>query len=110
MARDHQPGGEDEARLERFMKHKPPTFTGGYNLEGAVNWLEEVEIIFEAMGCSEESKVTLVAYVLREEANHWWKNARQRLGAGGAVKAVGENMKHWEMFKIEFLIKYFPAD
>ncbi|MCI71770.1 hypothetical protein A2U01_0093033, partial [Trifolium medium] len=29
MDRDHQPGREDEARLERFMKHKPPTFTGG---------------------------------------------------------------------------------
>ncbi|MCI44564.1 hypothetical protein A2U01_0065803, partial [Trifolium medium] len=76
MARDHQPGREDETRLERFMKHKPPTFTGGYNPEGAVNWLEEVEIIFEAMGCSEEKKVTLGTYVLREEANHWWKNAR----------------------------------
>ncbi|MCI68443.1 hypothetical protein A2U01_0089704, partial [Trifolium medium] len=36
MARDHQPGRENEARLEHFMKHKPPTFTGGYNPEGAV--------------------------------------------------------------------------
>ncbi|MCI62191.1 hypothetical protein A2U01_0083448, partial [Trifolium medium] len=40
MARDHQPRREDEARLERFMKHKPPAFTGGYNPEGAVKWLE----------------------------------------------------------------------
>ncbi|MCI94268.1 hypothetical protein A2U01_0115566, partial [Trifolium medium] len=40
--------------------------------EGAVNWLEEVEIIFEAMGCSEENKVFLGPYVLREKANHWW--------------------------------------
>ncbi|MCI92223.1 hypothetical protein A2U01_0113519, partial [Trifolium medium] len=32
------------------MKHKPPTFTGGYNPKGAVKWLEEVEIIFEAIG------------------------------------------------------------
>ncbi|MCI59185.1 hypothetical protein A2U01_0080440, partial [Trifolium medium] len=55
------------------------------------------------MGCSEENKVTLGAYVLREEANHWWKNAKQRLGAGGAAIT-------WEMFKREFLIKYFPAD
>ncbi|MCI33548.1 hypothetical protein A2U01_0054765, partial [Trifolium medium] len=85
------------------MKHKPPTFTEGYNPEEAVNWLEEVEIIFEAMGCSKENKVTLGAYVLREEANHWWKNARQRLGAGGAVIT-------WERFMREFLIKYFPAD
>ncbi|MCI89937.1 hypothetical protein A2U01_0111226, partial [Trifolium medium] len=49
VARYHQLGWEDEARLERFMKHKSPTFTGGYNSEGAVKWLEEVEIIFEAM-------------------------------------------------------------
>ncbi|MCI47969.1 hypothetical protein A2U01_0069211, partial [Trifolium medium] len=27
---------EVEARLERFMRHKPPTFTGGYNPDGAV--------------------------------------------------------------------------
>ncbi|MCI37236.1 hypothetical protein A2U01_0058460, partial [Trifolium medium] len=56
MARDHQPGRKDEARLERFMKHKPPTFAGGHNPEGAVKWLEEVEIIFEAMRCFEEDK------------------------------------------------------
>ncbi|MCI78425.1 hypothetical protein A2U01_0099695, partial [Trifolium medium] len=59
------------------MKHKPPTFIGGYNPEGAVKWLEEVEIIFKAMRCTEEDKTTLGAYMLREEANHWWKNARQ---------------------------------
>ncbi|MCI87462.1 hypothetical protein A2U01_0108745, partial [Trifolium medium] len=63
VARDHQPGRENEARLERFMKHKPPTFTREYNPEGAVKWLEEVD------------KTTLGAYMLREEANHWWKNA-----------------------------------
>ncbi|MCI34829.1 hypothetical protein A2U01_0056050, partial [Trifolium medium] len=45
----------------------------------------------------------LGAYVLREEANHWWKNAKQRIGAGGVVI-------NWEMFKREFLMKYFPAD
>ncbi|MCI97181.1 cellular nucleic acid-binding protein, partial [Trifolium medium] len=35
--------------MERFMRHKPPTFTGEYNPDGAVKWLDEVEIIFEAM-------------------------------------------------------------
>ncbi|MCI61899.1 hypothetical protein A2U01_0083156, partial [Trifolium medium] len=57
MARDHQPGREDEMRLERFMKDNPKLFTGGYNPEGAVKWVEEVEIIFEAMGCTEENKI-----------------------------------------------------
>ncbi|MCI94242.1 putative Ty3/Gypsy polyprotein/retrotransposon, partial [Trifolium medium] len=52
------------------MKHKPPIFTGGYNPEDAVKWLEEVEIIFEAMRCTEEDKTSLGSYMLREEANH----------------------------------------
>ncbi|MCI84023.1 putative Ty3/Gypsy polyprotein/retrotransposon, partial [Trifolium medium] len=55
----------------RFMKQKPPTFTGGYNPDGAYKWLEELEIIFEAMEGSEEGKTTLGTYVLREEANNW---------------------------------------
>ncbi|CAJ2646034.1 unnamed protein product [Trifolium pratense] len=55
------------------------------------------------MRCTEESKLTLGTYVLREEANKWWKNAKLRMGAGGVVIT-------WEMFKGEFLRKYFPAD
>ncbi|MCI95194.1 hypothetical protein A2U01_0116492, partial [Trifolium medium] len=39
----------------------------------------------------------------REEANQWWKNAKLGLGAGGIVIT-------WEMFRAEFLKKYFPAD
>jgi hypothetical protein len=103
VARDHQPGREDEVRLERFMRQKPPTFTGGYNPDGAHAWLEEVENIFDAMACTEESKTILGAYVLREEANNWWKNAKQRLGPGGIPIP-------WPMFRREFLSKYFPMD
>ncbi|MCI47065.1 hypothetical protein A2U01_0068306, partial [Trifolium medium] len=36
MARDNDPGRDDEKRLERFMMHKPTIFTGGYNPEGAI--------------------------------------------------------------------------
>ncbi|MCI79528.1 hypothetical protein A2U01_0100799, partial [Trifolium medium] len=48
MARDNEPGRDDEKRLEWFMRHKPSIFTGGYNPDGAIKWIEEVEIIFEA--------------------------------------------------------------
>ncbi|MCI77650.1 hypothetical protein A2U01_0098920 [Trifolium medium] len=37
---------------------------------------------------------------MREEANNWWKNAKQRLGPGGVAIP-------WAMFKREFLVKYF---
>ncbi|MCI91773.1 hypothetical protein A2U01_0113068, partial [Trifolium medium] len=35
VARDNLPGRGGEMRLERFIKQKPPTFTGGYNPDGA---------------------------------------------------------------------------
>ncbi|MCI53832.1 hypothetical protein A2U01_0075079, partial [Trifolium medium] len=53
LARDNDPGRDGEKWLERFMSHKPTLFTGGYNPGGAIKWIDEVEIIFEAMGCTE---------------------------------------------------------
>ncbi|GAU37338.1 hypothetical protein TSUD_395190 [Trifolium subterraneum] len=103
LARGDNPVRDGEKRLERFLKHEPSFFIGGFNPDGAVKWVEEVEIIFDAMECADENKLTLGIYVLREEANQWWKNAKLRLGEGGVVIT-------WEMFKREFFTKYFPAD
>ncbi|MCI93887.1 hypothetical protein A2U01_0115185, partial [Trifolium medium] len=37
-----------------------------------------------------------------EEANHWWKNARQRLGAGGvAIPADVRNRKVVEFLELK---------
>ncbi|GAU35802.1 hypothetical protein TSUD_155770 [Trifolium subterraneum] len=94
---------DGEKCLDRFLKHKPSFFVGGFNPDGAVKWVEEVEIIFYAMECANENKLALGAYVLREEANQWWKNAKLRLGERGVVIT-------WEMFKREYFNKYFPAD
>ncbi|MCI74858.1 hypothetical protein A2U01_0096122, partial [Trifolium medium] len=47
--------------------------------------MDEVEIIFEAMRCTEENKTTLGTYVLREEAIVWWRNVRLRIGVEGVA-------------------------
>ncbi|MCI98107.1 cellular nucleic acid-binding protein, partial [Trifolium medium] len=60
--------------------------------------MDEVEIIFEAMGCTGENKTTLGTYVLREEANVWWKTVKLRIGVDGVAIV-------WEIFKREFLRK-----
>ncbi|GAU36214.1 hypothetical protein TSUD_363690 [Trifolium subterraneum] len=103
LARGDDPTRDGEKRLDRFLKHKPSFFVGGFNPDGAVKWVEEVEIIFDAMECANENKLALGTYVLREEANQWWKNAKLRLGDRGVVIT-------WEMFKREFFNKYFPTD
>ncbi|GAU43834.1 hypothetical protein TSUD_371130 [Trifolium subterraneum] len=103
LARGDDPARDGEKRLDRFLKHKPSFFVGGFNPDGAVKWVEEVEIIFDAMECANENKLTLGTYMLREEANQWWKNAKLRIGNGGVAIT-------WEVFKREFFNKYFPAD
>ncbi|GAU10407.1 hypothetical protein TSUD_417730 [Trifolium subterraneum] len=103
LARGGDPARDEEKRLDRFLKHKPSFFVGGFNPDGAVKWVEEVEIIFDAMECANENKLALGTYMLREEANQWWKNAKLRIGNGGVVIT-------WEMFKREFFNKYFTAD
>ncbi|GAU42813.1 hypothetical protein TSUD_288410 [Trifolium subterraneum] len=103
LARGDDPARDGEKRLDRFLKHKPSFFVGGFNPDGAVKWVEEVDIIFYAMECANENKLALGTYVLREEANQWWKNAKLRLGDRGVVIT-------WEMFKRELFNKYFPAD
>ncbi|GAU33765.1 hypothetical protein TSUD_393270 [Trifolium subterraneum] len=103
LAKGDDPARDGEKRLDRFLKHKSSFFVGGFNPDGAVKWVEEVEIIFDAMECANENKLALGTYVLREEANQWWKNAKLRLGDRGVVIT-------WEMFKREFFNKYFLAD
>ncbi|GAU10512.1 hypothetical protein TSUD_423570, partial [Trifolium subterraneum] len=79
LARGDDPARDGEKRLDRFLKHKPSFFVGGFNPDGAVKWVEEVEIIFDAMECANENKLALGTYMLREEANQWWKNAKLRI-------------------------------
>ncbi|KAK2436271.1 hypothetical protein QL285_021273 [Trifolium repens] len=103
LEREARRGNEVESRLERFLKNQPTTFAGGFNPEGAQKWIEDIERIFAAMGCTEEQKVVLGTYMLRDDADYWWKHASLRCGTGGLALT-------WTMFKREFLNRYFPMD
>ena len=89
--------------LDRFQRNNPPTFSGGYNPDGAQTWIREIEKIFRVMACPEEQKVPFGTYTLVEEAEYWWENTRQRLEAENQLVI-------WEAFKEVFLEKYFPED
>ncbi|XP_073224802.1 uncharacterized protein [Cicer arietinum] len=102
-------GGQGNVQINEFMvmgrfhKASPPSFEGHYNPNGAQKWLQEVDKIFRGMACPEGQKVHLGTFMLTEEAEHWWDNARQRLDNGGTAIT-------WAIFKNMFLIKYFPED
>ncbi|XP_020206946.1 uncharacterized protein LOC109791984, partial [Cajanus cajan] len=89
--------------LERFQRNNPPSFRGGYNPDGAIDWIFEVEKIFQAMGCPLTQKVTLAVFMLFGEAGIWWQGALQRMMVAGT-------QVNWDNFKRLFLEKYFPQD
>ncbi|XP_057447130.1 uncharacterized protein LOC130738963 [Lotus japonicus] len=77
----HQPAEEDVYHgLDKFLKRDPPKFEGGYNPDGAYEWIRELERIYETL-----------------------TGVRGRITpADGAIT--------WEIFKNTFREKYFPVD
>jgi len=74
-------GAVEYQGLDRLQRKNPPPFNGGYNPDGAHNWIREIEKIFRVMVCPEGQKVAFGTYTLVEEAEYWWENTRQCLEA-----------------------------
>jgi len=90
-----------EWSLEDFLKHRPAKFDGKTSPDQADQWMKDMERIFDAKRCPDESRLAFVVYMLTGEAEHWW----------ASMKLVMEE-KHedvtWEAFKRRFLSEYFP--
>ncbi|XP_020236969.1 uncharacterized protein LOC109816383 [Cajanus cajan] len=89
--------------LEQFQRNYPPTFKGGYDRYAAMNWLTEIEKIFNVMDCPLAQKVKLATFMLIADAHFWWEGALWRMIDGGVHL-------NWDNFKKAFLEKYFPDD
>ncbi|XP_057444211.1 uncharacterized protein LOC130736393 [Lotus japonicus] len=100
----HQPVEEDIYHgLDKFLKRDPPKFEGGYNPDGAYEWIRELERIFETLVCADPRKFAFASYLLSGEARTWWTGVRGRITpADGAIT--------WEILKNAFLEKNFPAN
>ena len=61
-----------------------------------------MEKVFEAMACAEEHKVPFATYLLKGEAEHWWRATRDSI-----VLEDGEPLT-WSIFLQVFRDYYFP--
>ena len=90
-----------EWSLEDFLKHQPAKFDGKKSPDQADQWMKDMERIFDAKMCPDESRLAFTVYMLTGEAEHWW----------ASMKLVMEE-KHeditWRAFKKRFLSEYFP--
>lgn len=94
---------EEFCGLSKFQRNNSPTFKESYDPLVAQVWLQDIEKIFKVMSCTDAHKVLFGTRMLAEEAKYWWDDARQRIEAASTEIT-------WEIFKIEILEKYFPAN
>ncbi|XP_061366867.1 uncharacterized protein LOC133310002 [Gastrolobium bilobum] len=93
----------EERRLMAFRKHKPPSFSGGYDPLVAEKWLQSMEKIFRVMRCPDAVKLVYSVYMLEGEAEDWWTNIVQPLEAEGREIT-------WRLFETLFLDNYFSRE
>ncbi|XP_072989512.1 uncharacterized protein [Typha latifolia] len=86
------------------MQLNPPTYSGGVDPLEASGWLSDVEKMLDSLGCNDQQKVAFAAFMLRGEAEQWWK-ATERL-----IKSrIGDAVITCELFLDAFDEKHFPA-
>jgi hypothetical protein len=88
--------------LRDFNQQNPSKFNGEHDPDKADLWLEEMEKIFEMLHCTDAKKVEYATFLLRAEADSWWRGEKQ-------IMENNNEVLNWETFKQKFLDKYFPS-
>ncbi|XP_058760960.1 uncharacterized protein LOC131634320 [Vicia villosa] len=84
-----------------FFRMDPPEFLGGLDPVIAHDWLYGMEMIFQAIQCTEEEKVIFAAQKMKGPAGRWWNTESTYFTNRGIPK-------DWQHFKTAFLEKYYP--
>ncbi|XP_058732846.1 uncharacterized protein LOC131604422 [Vicia villosa] len=106
QAMQNQPNADENAEsrsLATFQRENPPVFKGTHDPDGALDWLKELERIFRVMDCTTAQKVRYGTHMLAKEADDWWLETLARL------EFSCEEVT-WNVFRREFLRKYYPED
>ncbi|XP_052209182.1 uncharacterized protein LOC127812702 [Diospyros lotus] len=90
-----------------FQRLSPPVFQGraSADLSESEYWIEQLEKIFDFIECGEWEKVVCATFMLRDEADHWWRTMQRTLP--GPTRQ-GMPVVTWTQFKELFYTKYFP--
>ena len=87
-------------KLSRFRKFAPPPFKETTDQAEAEEWLDELEIVLDALKTEEEDKMIYTEFLLQGEAQIWWQMEKQKL--------EGTSNYVWKNFQEKFLRHYFP--
>ncbi|XP_052724041.1 uncharacterized protein LOC128193892 [Vigna angularis] len=90
-----------EWSLESFLQHHPAKFSGKCLPDEADQWLRDMERIYNAKRCPDESRLAFTEYLLTGEASHWWTSVK-------AILTDAQNPITWAVFRGKFYEEYFP--
>ena len=90
--------GREDRRGDLDFRVDLPEFSGTLQAEGFIDWLNEVERIFDYKEVPDHVKVKLVAIKLKGRASVWWEQLRRSRERQGKAKITD-----WEKMKGHFL-------
>ena len=74
-------------------------FAGGLNHQVADGWIDDMDKCFSVIECSEVQKRQIAAFLLKDEAQFWWRREERTIDTAHLT---------WEGFQRIFRDKYFP--
>ncbi|KAJ1379702.1 Zinc finger, CCHC-type [Sesbania bispinosa] len=101
---DQQPGattGGIEVTLAEFTKLKPPTFSGSNANEDPQRFIDGLERLWRALGCSDIRAVELASFQLEGVAYDWFDTVTRGRSVGSPPLAWGE-------FSRLFMARFLP--
>ncbi|CAJ2633780.1 unnamed protein product [Trifolium pratense] len=90
-----------EVTLEQFMKLKPPTFSGSDASEDPQRFIDGLERLWRALGCSNIRAVELASFQLEGVAYDWFDTVSRG-------REVGSPPMAWDEFSRLFMARFLP--
>ncbi|XP_052732432.1 uncharacterized protein LOC128196232 [Vigna angularis] len=90
-----------EWSLESFLQHHPAKFSRKGLPDEADQWLRDMERIYNAKRCPDDSRLAFTEYLLTGEASHWWTSMK-------AILTDAHSPVNWAVFRTKFYEEYFP--
>ncbi|KAE8671130.1 ABC transporter C family member 10-like [Hibiscus syriacus] len=103
LFREHR--GREERHRELGFRVDLPEFSGTLQDEGFMDWINEVERIFEYKEVPDRVKVKLIAIKLKGRASAWWEQLRRSRERQGKAKIID-----WEKMKKKMKAKQETSD
>ena len=102
VRQNHQDGGNDGrgCKYKDFMASKPPSLSGSPTPVEVINWISEMETMFESCECSNRQKTALAVPLLKSGVLSWWKLLADSMPKGEA------NKMSWEDFLVQLKMQY----